>query len=125
VASHRKSKVTASAVSRSEWLRNVCKTITDAIAPPEWADAPTRPEQVLERVTGEQLIPMIGEQLEHRTRQEHMRGQRFDIQKLTLTIMTTPHNPSLNPQPVKSHHRALTVQINQQSPRTCRISSWR
>lgn len=83
---------------------------------------PDRREQVLERVIGEQLVPMIGEELEHRTRWEHVHGHRLNIQKLTLTIITTPHNSSLNPQPAKSHHRASTVQINQQSPRTCRIS---
>ena len=114
--------MTDSAVSRSEWPGNVCKTINDAITLPECADAPTRREQVFERVIGEQFVPMIGEELEQRTRREYAHGHLLDTQKVMLAIITTPHSSSPSPQPAKSLNRALAVQINQQSPRTYRIS---
>ena len=38
-------------------------------------------------------MPMAGQETEHRTLGKNMPRERLDIQKLTLPIITTLHNP--------------------------------
>jgi len=53
-------------------------------------------EQVLERVVREQIVPVLGEERIHRPDREKVPRQHLNIVNLTLTIIMTLHNPSLN-----------------------------
>jgi len=53
-------------------------------------------EQVLERVVREQIVPVLGEERKHRPDREQMPRQHLNIVNLTLTIIMTLHDPSLN-----------------------------
>jgi transposase len=84
--------------------------------------SPPQREQIRKRLTREQLVPLFGKEFEHRTDLQQMPGKRLDIQNLTLTIITTLHELSLNkPQKILGR-RALKCktgqQINQRPPRT-------
>ena len=61
--------------------------------------ATTRRKQVGKRIIGKQHMPMTGQETKHRTLGKKMPRERLDIQKLTLTIITTLHK-SMTPTPI-------------------------
>ena len=80
---------------------------------------PPRGEQVREHLIREQPVAVLGEEREHAPRPQQMPRERRHIQKITRSVITTLHDPSLNDPIAAAGRRALTGQIVQQSPRAC------
>ena len=95
-AFHRRSKVTASAASRSDRPCSVCNTITDAITS-GGTDGRPRPDgnRSSNIDIGEQPAPMLSQKGEHTARRQQMPRHRLHIQKIPLILRPPLHNPSL------------------------------